>query len=194
MGLRIPTLFQGRGILDDVLLQVRLDTLRDDFNNGRFTLQKRGKVKFTGPLYELRVEDGALDEYGNEMPACRVGFERARVLAHNMIIHPMSSLPVGLLLRYSPENEPVRVRVPLRFINQEKSSGLRVGGWLNRIHSAVDINVAAGIKAPLFVTADVGNMKMKDKFPIGQLMFDGKGQGCKTVLNDDVTCIIMSKA
>lgn len=167
--------------------------LLEDLMSGRFAYQKRGKTRFVGPLYELVIEQSTTDEYGEVLRTSHLPFERIRVLAHNMRIHPLTDKPLGVSFRYSPENEPVRVRVPMHCINQEKSPGLREGGWLNRLERYIDINVAAFTPAPSLVTMDVSGMEMKQKRCIADLEFERKNQGCKLVLDEDVTAVVISK-
>lgn len=95
---------------------------------------------------------------------------------------------------YCPEDELVRVRVPITYINEEKCPGLREGGWLNRVQQNVDINVAPFTEAPLYATQDVGGMGIKDRKTLGELQFQGKGNGCQTILADDTVATIISKA
>lgn len=175
-----------------MLLEIPAEPLFKDFRNGAFVLQRRGKTKFSGPLYELRVEAGTTDEYGNIIDVSNIPFERIRVLPHNMEVHPLTESPVSVSLRYAPENEPVRVRVPIRCINEEKCKGLRDGGWLNRLHRSIDINVAPHTVPPLYATLDVADMSMKEKRSISDLSFRGKGQGCRPVLPGDVPAVMIS--
>eukprot|EP00178_Gracilaria_changii_P023749 TRINITY_DN717_c0_g1_i2.p1 TRINITY_DN717_c0_g1~~TRINITY_DN717_c0_g1_i2.p1 ORF type:complete len:288 (+),score=19.25 TRINITY_DN717_c0_g1_i2:92-955(+) len=184
---------EGRNKIPDLILQVPKAPLFEDKLAGRFALQKKGKTRFVGPLYELTVEEHTVDEYGKLLRTSNIPFERIRVLAHNIRIHPVGEYPLGVSFRYSPENEPVRVRVPMLCINEEKSPGLREGGWLNRLQKYVDINVAPYTPAPRFVTMDVSGMAMKEKRFIRDLQFERKGDGCRAVLDDDVPAIVISK-
>ncbi|CAN8071878.1 unnamed protein product [Agarophyton chilense] len=184
---------EGRNKFPDLILQVPKAPLLEDMLAGRFALQKRGKTRFVGPLYELAIEEHAVGEYGKLLDTASLPFERIRVLAHNIRIHPVGEYPLGVSFRYSPENEPVRVRVPMVCINQEKSPGIRDGGWLNRLQKYIDINVAPFTPAPQFVTMDVSGMGMKEKRFVRDLQFEKKGDGCRTVLGDDEPAVVISK-
>ncbi len=122
-------------------------------------LQQHGKVKFCGPLYELQITADPEKETAEvELPS-----QPIRVLPMNMLVHPITDLPVGLSFVYRPASEPVRVRVPIRYINEEKCIGLRTGGWVNKIRRAVDIAVAAGTPAPLKATHDLAGLALRGK-------------------------------
>jgi len=85
------------------------------------------------------------------------------------------------------------VRIPVRYINEEKCTGLKMAGWINGLHRAVDVNVAPGVLPPTFATQDVAGVKLHGRVTIGQLDFERKNQGCRTVLPDDEVCTIISK-
>lgn len=149
-------------------------------------LQQRGKVKFCGPLYDVDVY--TTNEEGKEELKTSV-----RAWPSSIIVHPLSDIPVGVTFVYRPVDEPVRVRVPIKVINEEKCVGLRQGGWVNMLHKAIDINVAPHVEPPLYVTLDIGGMSLKEKRMIKDLEFDRKGDGCAAVLADDTVATIISK-
>lgn len=175
-----------------MLLQMEVKPLQDDLHSGLFALQKRGKSKLTGPLYEMRVISGGVDDYGNELPI-DVPFERVRVLPQNMEIHYINATPMSVGLKYAPESEPIRVRVPLRLINEGKAPGLKDKGWINRLHRYIDINVASYTKAPLYGTVDLAGLEMKGRKFASDVMFEGKGNGCRVVIADDTPVVMISK-
>lgn len=188
---------QGRGKLPDVQIKVPLAPIQEDLFNGLFAIQKLGKSKWSGPLYQLRFihekhaeEEEAEESKGSVNP---LPFETIRVKPHNMMLNPITEAVKTIAFLYCPENEPVRVRVPIKHINEEKCPGLREGGWLNRVQQCVDINVAPLTESPLFATQDVGGMGMKDRKTIGDLEFEGKGNGCRTVLPLDTMTTVISK-
>lgn len=176
-----------------MVIQVQKAPFLEDIFAGRYSVQKRGKARFSGPLYELVMDEHTTDEYGKLLDISKLPFDRLRVLAHNIRTHRLTDHPLGVSLRYSPENEPVRIRIPMKCINQEKSPGIREGGWLNRLERYVNINVAPFTRPPNFVTMDVSGMQKRDKKYISDLQFEGKGEGCQTVLDDDVPAIVISK-
>ncbi len=180
---------QGRGKEPDVLLRVPLKPIGTDYNAGLYALQKRGKVKFCGPLYELIIRPDP-EGYADNVD---IPEQPVRVQPMGMLVHPISDKPVGLNFVLRPENEAVRMRVPIRYINEEKCVGLRTGGWVNSVMQAVDINVAPGVRPPLYATQDLADLKLHGKATIGELTFERKGEGCRTVLPDDEVSTIISK-
>lgn len=194
---RIPSCVQGRGKLPDLQIKVLLAPIQEDFFSGLFAIQKLGKNKWSGPLYQLRFiqEEHAEEEKLGESQVLvnPLPVETIRVKAHNMMLNPITEAVKTIAFLYCPENEPVRVRVPIKYINEEKCPGLREGGWLNRVQQCVDINVAPFTEPPLFATQDVGGMGLKDRKTIGDLKFKGKGNACVAVLPPDTMATIISK-
>ena len=189
---RFPAILEGRGLIPNILIQIPKQPIYLDYKRGRYALQRKDRYKFQGPLYELSIEGGTLDEYGRELDTSFIPFDRIRVMPMNLLVHPISEQPVGMTLRYSPENEAVRVRVPINCINEGKSEGVRDGGWLNRLMWYVDIHVEPFTKAPLEAIMDVSGLKMKERRYIGDLQFENKGNGCKTILGDEVSAVMVS--
>lgn len=198
----IPGFLNARGDGADVLLRVPLAPLKADWDAGLFVLQKRGKVRHVGPLYELRVradpegyaeaEAEAKDAHGNG--GLYIPEKTLRVQPMSVLIHPIDDVPVGVQLIARPVDQPVRVRIPVRHINEERCIGLRHGGWVNALHRSVDVQVAPGCRPPLYAVQDVGGLKLHGRATVGELTFEGKGDGCRTVLADDVACTIISRA
>lgn len=178
---------QGRGDVPDLLISVPVRPLQEDFRGGLFGYQEKGRNKWAGPLYKLRI----VTEEGRD--AEQPQFDSIRVKAHNMMLNPLTDVVRTITFVYCPEERLSRVRVPIRYINEEKSPGLREGGWLNRLQQNVDIHVDPFTPAPLYATQDVGEMRVKDRKHIGDLQFDGKGKGCNTVLADDTVATMISK-
>lgn len=176
------------------MIKVPLAPILQDFEKRLFANARCGKVKWSGPLYELRpVEDADQHSWKWESEKPIIPFERIRVKTHNMELNGITEVPKTVTFLYCPEEEPVRVRVPIRYINEEKADGLREGGYLNRIVQNVDVNVAPFCRAPLYAVQDVRGMKLKDRRLVGELMFEGKGMGCRTVLQDDIVATMISR-
>lgn len=184
---RIPSCLQGRGKVPDLLINVPIDPILQDLHNRLFAPQKLGKVKWSGPLYQLQLLP---DPSGAPSP---LPVQTIRVKPHNMQLNQITEVPKTIAFMYCPEEEPVRVRIPIRYINEEKCPGLKEGGWLNCIIPAIDINVAPFTRAPLFATLDIGNLHLKDRKTVADLQFEGKGDGCRTILADDLVTTVISK-
>lgn len=190
---RIPLIVRGRGRFPDLQIQTDPAPFIKDYVSSLYCHQRFGKTILQGPLYELRIESGGLNEFGELMDISDVPFERIRVMMKNVQIHFMKDEPVSFGLIYAPEDEPVRVRLPIRCINTEKSPGLRESGWLNQIKSNIEVRVEPYVKPPLDCTLDVGGLRMKEKLRIGDILLEGRGNGITPILPDDTITTMVSK-
>lgn len=183
----IPAFLQGRGAAPSAHVRVPLAPILEDYLAGRFVLQRRTKAQFVGPLYELLVHPDPEDSSSSESAG------PVRALAYNMLVHPVTDKPIALAFVAKPATEPVRVRVPVRYINRERCPGLKLGGWVNQLHRAVDIAVAAGVRPPERAVQDLAETGLRGSRTVGELEFEGKGEGCRAVLPDDTATTIISR-
>lgn len=71
--------------------------------------------------------------------------KKVNALARDIQFHPVTDVPLHVdFLRVSGASY-VTVAVPIRFINEEKSPGLKVGGVLNIVLHALEISVQASL-------------------------------------------------
>ncbi|MGL4825392.1 MAG: 50S ribosomal protein L25/general stress protein Ctc [Alphaproteobacteria bacterium] len=71
--------------------------------------------------------------------------EKVNALARDIQFHPVTDVPLHVdFLRVSGASY-VTVAVPIRFINEDKSPGLKMGGVLNIVLHALEISVQASL-------------------------------------------------
>lgn len=185
---RIPGILQARGRFEDVLLNVPIQPLKDAMNERYLVYGRRNKRAFTGPPMTIRLVDEEGLPMQNGSP-----FSVVRAIPGNIRLHPLKQVPVGVGFVLAPPDERIRIRVPVVPTNREKCPGLDSGGWVNRLHWAVDMVVDPGVPTPLCVTMDLSGLELRGRKSIADLEFPGKGNGCKLLLPDDELCIIISK-
>jgi large subunit ribosomal protein L25 len=85
-----------------------------------------------------------------------------RVLLRDMQRHPFKPQLLHLDFQRVDENKAIRIRVPLHFLNQEKSPAGKMAGVLIS-HAITDIEIACLPKdLPEFVAVDLGELKVGD--------------------------------
>jgi large subunit ribosomal protein L25 len=85
-----------------------------------------------------------------------------RVLLRDMQRHPFKPQLLHLDFQRVDENKAIRIRVPLHFLNQEKSPAGKMAGVLIS-HAITDIEIACLPKdLPEFVEVDLGELKVGD--------------------------------
>jgi large subunit ribosomal protein L25 len=83
-----------------------------------------------------------------------VGGTVERVLCRDVQRHPVNDMPLHVdFLRVSAESK-VHIRVPVHFINQDKSTGLKRGGVLNVVSHELEI-IAPANAIPSALTIDL---------------------------------------
>lgn len=90
------------------------------------------------------------------------------VIPQDVQFHPVTDVPVHIDLFRVDLDQIISVEVPVHFINEEDSPGLRKGGVLNVVRHEVEINVPAG-SIPEFLTADVGALEIGDNIKISSI-------------------------
>lgn len=102
-----------------------------------------------------------------------VGGEKSLVLARDVQVHPVTDRPIHVdFMRVSPKTS-IRVSVPLEFINQDKSPGMKNKGILNAVYHELALtclasNIPESIKVDLSTTEIGGAVYLSDvKLPEG---------------------------
>jgi large subunit ribosomal protein L25 len=81
------------------------------------------------------------------------------VLAKDVQLHPVTDLPLHVDFQRIDKNSRVHVQVPIHFINEEKSPGVKRGGTLNIIAHNLEI-VCSPSEIPEGITIDLITLDM----------------------------------
>jgi large subunit ribosomal protein L25 len=73
----------------------------------------------------------------------QVGTDKHKVLPRDVQLDPVTDRPLHIDLLRVSEDSIIHVAVPVHFINQDKSPGLRRGGVLNIVRHEIDMAVRA---------------------------------------------------
>ncbi|MBZ7922689.1 50S ribosomal protein L25/general stress protein Ctc [Ensifer adhaerens] len=94
--------------------------------------------------------------------------EKIRVLPKDYQLDPVRDFTMHVdFLRVSKDSQ-VTVEVPVHFVNEEKSPGLKAGGVLNIVRHEVELNVSAN-DIPEFLTVDLSGLKVGDAVHISNI-------------------------
>ncbi|MCK3776540.1 50S ribosomal protein L25/general stress protein Ctc [Ensifer sesbaniae] len=97
-----------------------------------------------------------------------VNGEKIRVLPKDYQLDPVRDFTMHVdFLRVSKDSQ-VTVEVPVHFVNEEKSPGLKAGGVLNIVRHEVELNVSAD-DIPEFLTVDLSGLKVGDAIHISNI-------------------------
>ncbi|HUH49381.1 MAG TPA: 50S ribosomal protein L25/general stress protein Ctc [Mycoplana sp.] len=97
-----------------------------------------------------------------------VNGEKISVLPKEYQLDPVRDFTMHVdFLRVSADSK-VTVQVPVHFINEEKSPGIKVGGMLNVVRHDVELHCPANA-IPEFLTVDLDGLKIGDSIHISQI-------------------------
>ncbi len=109
-----------------------------------------------------------------------VGGKKIQVLPKDYQLDPVKDFPLHVdFLRVSASTE-VNVNVPVHFINEDKSPGLKRGGALNIVRHDVEFHCPANA-IPEFITVDLTGVNIGDSIHISAVKLP---KGVKPVISD----------
>ena len=109
-----------------------------------------------------------------------VNGEKIKVLPKDYQLDPVRDFTMHVdFLRVSGDTHVV-VEVPVHFVNEEKSPGIKAGGVLNVVRHAVELHALAG-NIPEFITADLAGLKVGDGIHISHVKLP---KGTSPVITD----------
>jgi large subunit ribosomal protein L25 len=97
-----------------------------------------------------------------------VGEEKIRAIPRDYQLHPVKDTPVHVDFMRLSAGSTIRVEIPVHFINQEASPGLKQGGALNIVRHAVELIVPAE-DIPESLTADLTGLEISDALKISAI-------------------------
>jgi len=98
----------------------------------------------------------------------KVDGEAQRVLPRDVQFDPVSDVPLHVDFLRINDQTKVYVEVPVQFINEEESPGIKRGGVLNIVRHEVEVVCAAGNIPDIFV-ADLAGLDIGDSVHISDI-------------------------
>ncbi len=93
-----------------------------------------------------------------------IGGKKTRVIAHKIDLDPVSDRPVHIDFMLCQDNKPIRAKPKIKFLNQDKSPGLKKGGFLHIVARSLEVLCEGEKSIPQFIEADVGTLHVGSKF------------------------------
>lgn len=116
---------------------------------------------------ELRRQLGT-GHFFNSIVEIEVAGKKVRTLPKDVAFHPVSDRPLHADFLRVTGNAKVHVNVPVVFVNEDKSPGLKRGGVLNIVHHDLDLVVDAN-KIPDDITIDVTGLEVGDSIHLANI-------------------------
>ncbi|XP_021284081.1 uncharacterized protein LOC110416405 [Herrania umbratica] len=128
-------------------------------NQIRKLVKHLGQSFFLSRLFDLEVRS----EFGTGDLA-----EKVRVLPRKLHLHAGTDAPLNLTFIRAPSHALLKVDVPLVFIGEDVSPGLRKGSYLNIIKKTVKFRCPADIVPP-YIDVDLSELDVGQKLVMGDL-------------------------
>lgn len=118
----------------------------------------RYNIKIMSRVYELTVMD---QDSGDVL-------SQHRVVPRDVQLHPFLNKPYCVnYVRYHPGRS---IKIPIRYINEEESPGLKRGGYIIPINRYLECTVEDGVPIPESIDLDCTGVRIKDKLRIDRLI------------------------
>lgn len=116
---------------------------------------------------ELRRQLGT-GHFFNSVVEVEVGGKKVRTLPKDVAFHPVTDRPLHADFLRLAKDAKVHVNVPVVFVNEDKSPGLKKGGVLNIVHHDLDL-VCEADKIPDEISIDVTGLDVGDSIHINSI-------------------------
>jgi large subunit ribosomal protein L25 len=95
--------------------------------------------------------------------------KKIKVIAHQIELDPVSDRPVHVDFFDREESKTLRAKPKLVFINQEKSPGLKKGGFLHVVLRKIEVVCESEKAIPEKIEVDIGSMQVGQKIRASNL-------------------------
>jgi large subunit ribosomal protein L25 len=96
------------------------------------------------------------------------GGKTERTMAMDVQMHPVTDRPIHVDFRRIDKNTAVRVPVPVRFLNDAASPGIKIGGVLNIVRHDIEVRVKPD-EIPDHIDVDLTGLKIGDSVHINAI-------------------------
>ena len=106
--------------------------------------------------------------------------QKTRVIPRDFQLDPLKDLPIHVDFQRLGKGSVIKVAVPVHFINQDSSPGIKRGGTLNVVRHTVDF-MAPAESIPESITADLTGLEINDSLHISAVKLP---EGVRPVIRD----------
>jgi large subunit ribosomal protein L25 len=138
------------------------------------------------PALSIHLEEKALakmmaaGQFTNSVVMVEVAGKAIRTLPKDVQFHPVTDRPIHVDFLRISKNEILQVFVPVMFVDEELSPGIKRGGVLNVIRHEIELNVAAS-SIPTHLTLSLSGLEVGEAVHASKLALP---EGATTVIDD----------
>jgi large subunit ribosomal protein L25 len=116
----------------------------------------------------------------NSIVMVDIGGKKVRALPKDVALHPVTERPIHVDFLRLAKDAKIQVAVPVVFINEEESPGLKKGGVLNVVRHELEL-VCESDKIPDNITIDVAGLDVGDAVHISMVKLP---EGSESAITD----------
>jgi large subunit ribosomal protein L25 len=120
------------------------------------------------------------------------GKEKQQVIAKDIQLHPVTDVPLHIDFQRINKNSKVHVSVPVHYINEEKSPGIKRGGTLNVIVHSLEI-VCSPLSIPEELVVDLAGLEAGKSITLDVLSLP-QGVNAVNAVRDNVLATIVGSS
>jgi len=138
---------------------------------------------------ELRRQLGT-GHFMNSIVMLEVGGKKVRTLPKDVAFHPVSDLPLHVDFFRLSKDAKIEVAIPVVFVNEEESPGLKKGGVLNVVRHELEL-VCESDKIPDEIHIDVTGLEVGDSIHISSVSLPKGSESAITDRDFTIATIVL---
>lgn len=137
-------------------------------------------MRIAMPLKEIKREIGNNPRFFSTVFELDFGTDRLKVLPREAQLHPVSDDPLHVDFLRAEAGAVIHVEVPVRFVHEEQSPGLKRGGVLNVVRRTIELTCPADA-IPGELVVDLAGREIGDSIHISHVALPA---GVKSTITD----------
>ena len=137
-------------------------------------------MRIAMPLKEIRLELTKNPRFFSTVFELDFGDERLKVLPREAQLHPVSDDPLHVDFLRAEEGAVIHVDVPVRFVHEEQSPGIKRGGVLNVVRRTLEL-ICPADAIPGEIVVDLAGREIGDSIHISHVKLP---EGVKPAITD----------
>jgi len=129
----------------------------------------------------------------NSIVMVEVGGKKVRALPKDVAMHPVSDRPTHVDFLRLSKDDKIQVAVPVVFVNEEASPGLKKGGVLNVVRHELEL-VCESDKIPDEIALDVTGLDIGDSIHISHVSLPAGSESAITDRDFTIATIVAPSA
>lgn len=92
----------------------------------------------------------------------KIGSKTQRTVVKDIQFHPVTDMPIHIDFRRVDKTSKIEMLVPIKYINHDKSSGIKRGGTLNTVTHKINVSCTSE-NIPEYIEIDLTGLKGGDR-------------------------------